>query len=486
LANLGFLLQISGIFTLPAIAYALYTNESNALIALLITAIVFLCMGFALNALCERKNLNLRQSCALLALFYVVVTLINCIPYFYLHIFQGSILEQLSNSWFETISASSTTGLTLMEGMTVPKSLMLARGLSEWVGGLGIVFILLSSFYPSERLDQYSKALGFERLASSYKGTFLIVLIIYVTYTLIFSAFLMVTGLDAFTAFHTVFTVFSTTGLTVVSVSSMPVASIVVITFMMLSSAFSFVFHFKLLSFIAKIDWRRLFSRNRRRFLLSISRIKWKELLSLELKCYLVLLAFLTFALWGVSGVNPLQSFYHVVDFSSSCGLNVVNFQEIGEAGKMILVATMFIGPMSFSIGGGIRVLRAYVLGKSLVTLPKTFLTGKIPKIKLEGDDIQLQDILIQLLTIALFALLAVGAAWILTNYGYSFGDAMVESVSAVTTTGDSPKVLTPAFPIIPKLVLMMLMFLGRIEIIPPFVALTKEEVTKEEYYQIV
>lgn len=373
-----------------------------------------------------------------------------------------------------------------MEGMTVPKSLMLARGLSEWVGGLGIVFILLSSFYPSERLDQYSKALGFERLASSYKGTFLIVLIIYVTYTLIFSAFLMVTGLDAFTAFHTVFTVFSTTGLTVVSVSSMPVASIVVITFMMLSSAFSFVFHFKLLSFIAKIDWRRLFSRNRRRFLLSISRIKWKELLSLELKCYLVLLAFLTFALWGVSGVNPLQSFYHVVDFSSSCGLNVVNFQEIGEAGKMILVATMFIGPMSFSIGGGIRVLRAYVLGKSLVTLPKTFLMGKIPKIKLEGDDIQLQDILIQLLTIALFALLAVGAAWILTNYGYSFGDAMVESVSAVTTTGDSPKVLTPAFPIIPKLVLMMLMFLGRIEIIPPFVALTKEEVTKKEYYQIV
>jgi trk system potassium uptake protein TrkH len=443
-------------------------------------------MGFALNALCERKNLNLRQSCALLVLFYVFVTLINCIPYLYLHIFQGSILEQLPNSWFETISASSTTGLTLMKGMTVPQSLTLARGLSEWVGGLGIVFILLSSFYPSERLDQYSKALGFERLASSYKGTFFMVLIIYVTYTLIFSAFLMVTGLDVFTAFHTVFTVFSTTGLTVVSASSMPLASIVVITLMMLLSAFSFVFHFKLLSFIAKIDWRRLFSRNWRRFLLSVSRIRWKELLSFELKCYLVLLVFLTFALWGVSGVNPFQSFYHVVDFSSSCGLGVVDFQEIGVAGKMILVAAMFIGPMSFSIGGGIRVLRAYVLGKYLVTLPKTFLTGKIPKIKMEGEEIQLQDVLIHLLIIALFALLAVGAAWILTNYGYNFGDAMVESVSAVTTTGDSPKVLTPAFPIIPKLLLMMLMLLGRIEIIPPFVALTREEITKEEYYQIV
>jgi trk system potassium uptake protein TrkH len=368
-----------------------------------------------------------------------------------------------------------------MEGIVVPKSMMLVRGLSEWVGGLGIVFILLSSFYPSERLNQYSKALGFARLTSSYKGTFFIVLLIYATYTLIFSALLMITGLDAFTAFHTVFTVFSTTGLTVVSVSSMPSAAVVVITSMMLCSAFSFVLHFKLLSFIAKIDWRRLFSRNIRRFLLSIYRIKWKELLSLELKCYLVLLAIFTFVLWGVSGVNPLQSFYHVVDFSSSCGLNVVNFQQIGEAGKMILAVIMFIGPMSFSIGGGIRVLRAYVLGKSLVALPKTFLTGKLPKIKLEGEDVQLQDILVHLLTIALFALLAIGAAWILTNYGYSFGDAMVESVSAVTTTGDSPMVLTPVFPIIPKIMLMMLMLLGRIEIIPLFVALTKEETVKKD-----
>lgn len=254
----------------------------------------------------------------------------------------------------------------------------------------------------------------------------------------------------------------------------------------MLFSAFSFVFHFKLLTFIAKLEWRKLFSRHWRRFSLSIKRTKWKTLLSFELKCYVVLLVLLTLGFWGASGVNPFQSFYHVVDFSSSCGLGVVDFQKIGEAGKMILVAAMFIGPMSFSIGGGIRVLRTYVLGKSLVALPKTFLTGKIPKIKLDGEVIQLQDLIIHLLIIASFALMAVGAAWILTNYGYSFGDAMVESVSAVTTTGDSPKVLTPAFPIIPKLLLMMLMLLGRIEIVPPFVALTKEEETKEEnYYSI-
>ncbi len=481
LANLGFLFQISGIFTLPAIVYAFYVNELNAAISFLITTIVFFCLGFFLNSLCERKNLNLRQSCALLVLFYLFVTLINCIPYLYLNLFQGGILEQLTNSWFETISASTTTGLTLTQGITTPQSLILARGLNEWVGGLGLIFILLSSFYPSQKLDQYSKALGFEKLSQSYKGTFLIVLIIYVVYTLIFSGLLMVTGLDVFTAVHTVFTVFSTTGFTVISASSMPLASIIVITFMMFASALSFIFHFKLFSFLAEIEWKKLFSRNRYLFWLSISRTRLKQLFSIELKCYLVLLIFLTLAFWGASGINPFQSFYHIIDFSSSCGLGVVDFQHLGDAGKMILVAAMFIGPMSFSIGGGIRVMRALILGKSLMALPKSFLTGKIPKIKINDEEIVLQDVIVSLLIIASFALLAVGAAWVLTNYGYNFSDAMVESVSAVTTTGDSPATLTPAFPIIPKLMLMMLMLLGRIEIIPPFVALTKVEEMKED-----
>ena len=481
LANLGFLFQISGIFTLPAIVYAFYANEVNAAISFFITALVFFCLGFFLNSLCERKNLNLRQSCTLLVLFYVFVTLINCIPYLYLNLFQGGILEQLTNSWFETISASSTTGLTLTSGMATPQSMILARGLNEWVGGLGLVFILLSSFYPSQKLDQYSKAIGFERLSHSYKGTFLIVLIIYVVYTLIFSVLLMLTGLDVFTAVHTVFTVFSTTGFTMISASSMPLASVIVITFMMFCSALSFVFHFKLFSFLAEIEWKKIFSKNRYLFWSSISRIRLKHLFSLELKCYLILLIFLTLIFWGASGINPFQSFYHIIDFSSSCGLGVVDFQTLGDAGKMILVAAMFIGPMSFSIGGGIRVMRALILGKSLIALPKSFLTGKIPKIKINEEEINPQDVVVSLLIIVLFALFSLGAAWVLTNYGYSFADAMIESVSAVTTTGDSPATLTTAFPIIPKLMLMMLMLLGRIEIITPFAALTKVEDMKED-----
>lgn len=479
LANLGFLFQISGIFVLPSIGYSFYLNELNAAFALLITAIVFLCFGFALNALCERKKLNLKQSCALLVLFFVFAPLVNSIPYLYLGIFNGSILDQLLNGWFETMSASSTTGLTLTDGVTLPQSMILARGISEWVGGIGVIFIMLSSFYSSESLFCFAKVLGVEKVAKSYKGSFLVVLLIYLIYTIIFSGILMILGLDAFTAFHTTFTVFSTTGLTIVNVLNLPILAIVALTVMMLLSAVSFTFHLNLFSSICGVDWKSLFKRKRKIFRDSLSRVGWKKLLSTELKLFVVLLFLFTLAFWFASGMSPLRAFFHIVDFSSSCGLNLVNFEEIGEMGKIILVIVMFVGPMSFSIGGGLRVLRVYILAKAVLALPKTFLTGTTPRIDLEKDSVETPDFIIHALIVLLFIAISFFAALILMNYGYDLVDALVESVSAITTTGDSPKILTPSFPVIPKFLLILLMLAGRIEIIPIFIAFSRVEEKK-------
>jgi trk system potassium uptake protein TrkH len=486
LSNLGFLFQISGIFVLPSIAYAFYVNELSAAIALLLTALVFLCLGFLLNALCERKSLNLKQSCMLLVLFFVFAPLIHSIPYLYLQIFSGNIFDQLLSSWFETISASSTTGLTLLGGITMPQSLTLARGINEWVGGVGIVFVLLSSFYPSESLFHYAKVLSVERVTRSYRASFLVVLLVYSFYTLVFSGILVITGLDPFTALHTAFTVFSTTGLTVRSVLTFPLLAIVAVTVMMLFSALSFTLHLNLFSSVSQLDWKSLLRRRGSLFVESLRRVRLKKLVSMELQLYVVILLFFTLVFGYVSGLSPFQAFFHVVDFSSSCGLGVVNFDGLSEAAKIILVAVMLIGPMSFSIGGGLRVLRLYVLAKALFALPKIFLTGTTPKIALEEDEIETPDFIIHALIVFLFVLLSFFVALVLTGYGYTFVDGLVESVSAITTTGDSPKLLTPSLPVIPKLLLGLTMLLGRIEIVPVFIAFSKVRETRREYYRIV
>jgi len=474
LANLGFLLQISGFFTLPSIVYAYYLNELSAAIALLITALVFLCPGFLLSFLFEPKMPNLKQSCTLLVLFFLFVPLINCIPFLYLGVFEGNLIDQILNSWFESSSAVSTTGLTLLEGVTMPKSVTLARGISEWGGGIGIIFMLLSSFYPSESLSYYARALGIEKITKDYKRSFLVVLLIYLVYTLIFSAVLVLLGLDSFTAFHTTFTIYSTTGLTVVNVLRLSVLAIIVITVMMLVSAFSFSFHLRFVSFLLKVNWKMLFKGNWRIFISSLSKENWKTLLTKEMKIYFILLLLFTLAFWHVTGLNPFRAFFHIIDFSTSVGLNLVPFEEIGEMGKIILVVVMLTGPCSFSLGGGIRILRLYILGKVLLALPRIFLTGEIPKVKVGESYLETSDIITHLLIVFLFISVSFLAALVLCNYGYRFVDALIESVSAITTTGDSPKTLTPSLPGIPKFLLIVLMLLGRIEIIPMFIVFSR------------
>ena len=375
LANLGFLLQISGFFYLPSIIYAYYFAELNAAVGLSISALIFLFLGFLLTFLFETKTLNVKQSCMLLVLYFMIVPLIYCVPYLYLGIFSGSVLDQLLNSWFETSSAVSTTGLTLLKDVTIPKSIILARWISEWAGGIGIIFILLSFLYPSEALSHYGKALGIEKIAGDYKVSFLVVLLIYLLYTLAFSAILILLGLDGFTAFHTVLTILSTTGLTVVNVLEFPLSVIVVITVMMIFSAFSFSFHLELFSFLL--------------------RKKKKITLSKEIKLYLISLLIFTLAFGLVTKLNPLRAFFHVVDFSASVGLNVVPFEEIGELGKIILVVVMLVGPCSFSVGGGIRIFRIYIIGKILLSTPQIFLTGEIPEVKIGGKRLEKSDVLI-------------------------------------------------------------------------------------------
>ncbi|MEM2169653.1 MAG: potassium transporter TrkG [Candidatus Bathyarchaeia archaeon] len=472
LANLGFLLQISGLFTIPSIIYAYHLDELGAAVGLFIGALVFICLGLPLTIFFEPKMLDLKQSCLLIVLYYIFVPLINCIPYLYLGIFSESLFDQFINSWFETTSASSTTGLSLLEGMDrsiIPKSLTLARGISEWVGGIGIVFILTSLLYPSRFLHHYGKVLGIEEIAGDYKRSFMVVFLIYLIYTLVFSAFLFLLGLDVFTAFHTVFTVLSTTGFMIVNALSLPAPAIVVITILMIFSALSFSFHLKLISLILKEKWRIFISFRR----------ALKGLLSIEIKIYFVLLLLFTFVFWLATGLNPLRAFFHMADFLSSVGLNVMNFEEIGEVGKVILVVVMFIGSCSFSCGGGVRVLRLYILGKILLALPRIFLTGEIPEINVEEKPLEKSEILMHLATIFIFMLISFIAALILCNYGYSFVDALIESVSAITTTGDSPKVLSPSLPILPKLLLIALMFMGRIEILPLIVAFSRTKVPK-------
>ena len=54
IANLGFLLQTSGLLSLVPVLVGLVFNETEATLGILLTSVAFMGAGFLLNALCER------------------------------------------------------------------------------------------------------------------------------------------------------------------------------------------------------------------------------------------------------------------------------------------------------------------------------------------------------------------------------------------------------------------------------------------------
>ncbi len=471
LANLGFLFQFSGFLLIPAIVYAYYLQEFRGGIAISLPCATFLFLGLLLSLFFEPKMLNLKQSCILLVLYYTCIPLISSVQFLYLGVFSGDFPEQFLNSLFETSSAISTTGFTLLGEAALPKSLILARAIIEWNGGIGIIFLLLSSFYPSLALSHYGKALGIQRLAGDYKISFTVVLFIYAIYTVIFSVLLLLLGMDPFTAFHTALAIYSTTGLTIIDVRTLPVSIQAIIAIIMLVSALSFSLHLKIFSILLNADWKSLLRGRLRSFVSSLLKNDWRPLLTNETKLHLILIAAFTFVYYAVTKLDLFNAFLHILSSSASVGLNIIDFNRIDEIGKIILVAVMLIGSSSFSIGGGIRVYRLYILGKTLTKLPRIFLSGENPKIKIDDRPLELSEIIVHLLIIFLFVTFSFLASLIICSFGYSFTDALFESISAISTTGNMLVDLAQIASGPHKLLLVVLMLLGRIEILPVFVA---------------
>src|SRR4030043_721308 len=173
-ANLGFLLQIAGFLTILPIGIGLVFEETETVVALFLACVTFLGCGFLLNALCERKDLDFKSSNVLFLVAFILLPLIGAIPYVYIDPFTSiSGLERFTNSYFESISGYTTTGFSFIVNADVlPKSLLVYRSLTELMGGVGIVFLLLAFFQSRRSLNHLGNTMGVDKVNGNLKKTF--------------------------------------------------------------------------------------------------------------------------------------------------------------------------------------------------------------------------------------------------------------------------------------------------------------------------
>lgn len=147
--NLKLIVRVTGILLiymaasmmLP-LAVSLYYKD-GAQFALVISALLMLMVGLLMRNILGRNatyELKENESYCITVLIWLVVPLFGTLPY----IFTGGI-DSFTDAVFESFSGFTTTGSSvLVKPEQLPLSLLSYRALTQWVGGLGLMLMVLA------------------------------------------------------------------------------------------------------------------------------------------------------------------------------------------------------------------------------------------------------------------------------------------------------------------------------------------------------
>lgn len=462
LANIGFIFQIAGMLLTIPIVVAFYYNETSALIAFFITSFFFFIVGFLLNALCERKALDFKSSCVLATSVFFLLGLVGTIPYFYLNVCPGgTLIDKFTNAYFEVLSGQTTTGYSFIEDVDVlPRSMTLYRGMSQWIGGMGITFIFLTFLYPEKSLIGIGKFMGIDSYNLRIKRTFLSILAIQAFYICVF--FLAFYFLGNLTDIINVLSVVTSS---VAAGGAEPVKNFagmmtypnnLILSILMILGAISFSIH------------------------LDVFSGKLGRALKAELFIFIFIIAGAS-SLLIFSGWDVFSSLFHVASASSSAGYNLFDLSNLGEPIKLLFILLMFIGGCSLCPAGGVKVARVMMLFKSIPWIIKRSITNRDEKFFFDGREVGITDFLVHMALILLVVIIVIISSIIFTLHGFPFLNSVFESLSALMNVGLPLGIITVSLPIYLKWMIILLMVVGRIEVIPILVVFSRAKPAEEE-----
>ncbi len=155
-------------------------------------------------------------------------------------------------------------------------------------------------------------------------------------------------------------------------------------------------------------------------------------------------------------GERLLASLFQAVT-PRTAGYNTIDLNTLSEGGTLLTMVLMLIGAGSGSTAGGIKVTTLAVLLLSVIAQAKSHDDLNIFGRRLEDDAVKRACS-----STALYVMLSVTGCFILCVQGFSISDSMFEALSAIGTVGLTVGI-TPHLPMLSKIVIILLMYIGRV-----------------------
>ena len=462
---------------------AVYYGEPT--LPFLVTIAVTVAIGAALRFSADvEQDLGPREAFLAVAVIWFVVAAIGAIPF--LVAGQGTIAHPV-NALFEAMSGLTTTGATVLGDFGVhDRSILMWRQMIQWLGGLGILILVTAIFSElgvggAQLMETETQTRNVNRLTPRISATARLIWGLYLGLTLAVIAVLyglhllgLAPNMDLYNAVAHAFTSISTAGFSPEPQSIgafTPAVQWALIPVMLLGST-----SFLLIYFAINGDPWRLLRNEEFRFYIGI---------------FLVFSALAAALLYRFPDVElgyhdtVRHATFNLTSILTTTGYASMDFTLWPHAGQYILFATMFVGGMVGSTTCSIKTLRWLVV---LKTFRRNLFTAIHPDairpVRVSGrpvDESTIRDIYAYvLLSIVIFVALTLFVVVDGARAGVdpSEFEAMGAAASTFLNIGPAFGMAGPmdnylGFPVTTRAVMIVLMWLGRIEIVPVLVLFT-------------
>ncbi len=464
------LLIFEGLFMLLSAGVS-YIYKEPAMVSFIYSAIISIVTGVIVFTPLrnEERIYSNKEGYIIITGIWLIFSLFSTLPF----LLSGSITS-FEDAFFESISGFTTTGATILSNVeSMPHGILFWRSLTQWLGGVAIIFISLSVFPVLKSINiqlansEFSGQTS-DKIHPRIKEAAKRLIIIYIILTVIEVILLAIAGMTLFDAVCHSFSTLSTGGFSTnndgIADYGSPYVKVIITIFM----------------FIAGTNMATIYFGIKGNFKKVIGNVEFVFYFILCI-VFILISYFVLYTENGFpSGKAFLEGSFNVVSIITTTGYYTGDYNLWGNLMIMILFLLMFTGGTSGSTSGGIKIIRLILITKNSRQELKRLIhpSGFLP-VRHDKHTVP-QNIIFNLLVfITIYFIFLCFGALIISFMDYDIITSFSTSASMLANIGPGIGSFGPfsdysALPGAGKFFLAGLMLLGRLEFFAVMILFTK------------
>lgn len=454
--NMGLLMIGIGLMCLVPIIIDFVYLECNA-IYFLIPALISIYLGLIVRNSLNKPGINkvrVKHAMIISSLSWLWAALV-CGVILFLATDIGIV-----DSLFESMSALTGSGITIYPDVeSLPNSVLFFRGFQQWIGGLGVVVMIISILSKPGSVSSklYQSEAREDRLRPSTKSTLKESVKIYLIYTVFGIILYVLVGMPLFDSICHTFSVISTGGMSTKNANIGFYQSDIiyfVTMILMILGATSFLVHFR----IIKTRGRSLIH-------------------DLQFQVMICLIAVSTLLIYFTSQITPMDNLFVVVSAITTTGSSIQSSTVMGgwpPFAIFIIMVLMLIGGSNGSTVGALKLMRVITFFKRLYKSLREIWSprGSVFTMNMSGEKLR-DDVAAQSGNYIALYFMCILITWsLLCLYGHDAFDSLFFSMSMQGNVGLEIGQMSQTIEWPLKIAGIFNMWMGRLEIYPVLITL--------------